>query len=343
MSKTLFGTTKDGRQARLVTISNKNGMSAAITDYGAALVSLIAPDKFGKMADVVRGFDNVTGYENTSTYMGATIGRHAGQVANGTFFLNGKEYKLDINDHQHTMHGGPNGFHNQLFEIISVSEGEVVLSHLNKDGEAHFPGNLTVTVTYRLNDDNSLTIDYDGTCDTDTILSMTNHAYFNLDGLESDNILGHILKIYAREYTEVDDVGLPTGKIFDVEKTPYDFSDFHTIGERIGDPHQELQFCNGYDHNWVIQKGNEMVLCCELVSTDGNRHMQLISNQPGLQMYSGNYLTGEIGKAGKVNKFRCSLCLEPQVFPNGLNHAHFPSPVLKAGEVYRYRSEYRFL
>ena len=345
-TKMTFGQTKDGRQAHLVTLTNKNGMSASITDFGATLVKLFAPDKNGKLADVVWGFDDVSGYENTTYYMGATIGRHAGQVEEGTFSLNGKTYNLVINDHNHTMHGGPDGFHSRLFDIAELSESAAVFKYLSPDGEANFPGNLHVTVTYRLTDENELHIDFDAHSDADTVLSMTNHSYFNFDGVGSESILNHQLKIYGSQYTEVDEKGLPTGKICPVDGTPYDFMAFHTIGERINDPSaMELKYCSGYDHNWIIDgDGSGLTLNCEVINSDGTRHLQLFSNQPGLQMYSGNYLNGtEKGKDGTAYQSQSALCLEPQVFPNGLNHSHFPSPVLTKGQEYCYRSVYKFL
>ncbi|MCL2360820.1 MAG: galactose mutarotase [Defluviitaleaceae bacterium] len=337
-----FGNTKDKKPVQLATIVNKNGMCADISSYGATLVSLLAPDKNGKLADVVLGFDNVTGYENTDTYMGATIGRHAGQIANGSFVLNDRQYDLVINDHNHTMHGGPEGFHNQIFDIAQHNENTVTFSRISRDGEANFPGDLEITVTYIIADDNSLSIDFNGCCKVDTILSMTNHAYFNLDGPGCGDILSHSLKIYADEYTVVDNQGLPTGEILPVADTPFDFREFRTIGERIAEPHTELKYCSGYDHNWVISNPGEVRLCCELMSSDRMRHMRLYTNQPGLQMYSGNYLKGAEGKAGSTHVYRGALCLEPQMYPNGLNHPHFPSPVLKGREVYRYRSIYKF-
>ena len=343
--KIFFGKTKDTRDSFLYTLSNKNGMSLSVTDYGASTVSLIVPDKNGNRLDVIRGFDNVSGYENTPTYMGATIGRHAGQIWHGTFELNGETYKLVINDQDHTMHGGPESFHSRLFTAETYSENELVLSYFSRDSEAGFPGNLNVKVIYRLNEDNSFSIDFHAVSDKDTILSMTNHAYFNLNGENSNSALDHKLKIYSDSYTEVDMQGVPTGKIIPVKGTVYDFTNFHTIEERINEADRELKFCQGYDHNWVISpvKDNVTRLCCELINKDSTIHMQLFSNQPGLQMYSGNYMTGEKGKNGVLNSKRSAICLEPQVFPNGLKQPHFPSPVLKKGEEYFYSSLYKFI
>jgi aldose 1-epimerase len=344
--KKSFGKTRNNKDANLYTLTNKNGMSVSVTDYGAALVSLVVPDKKGTLRDIVWGFDDVTGYENATTYMGATIGRHAGQVWHGHFELNGESYKLVINDQDHTMHGGPEGFHSRMFSVESFDENGLILSYLSKDGEAGFPGNLKVTVTYKLSDENTLNIDFHGICDKDTVLSMTNHAYFNLNGPDSNSAMDHHLKIYAAQYTEVDEQGVPTGKIFPVQGTVYDFTDFHVIGDRINEPHRELGFCKGYDHNWVISpvKDGVMRLCCELKNRDSSLQLQLFSNQPGLQMYSGNYLNGsEKGKNNTAYISRSAVCLEPQLCPNGLCIPHFPSPVLKKGEEYKYNSVYKFI
>ena len=347
LSKRSFGKTRDNNDAQLFTLNNQNGMSLSVTDYGAAMVSLLVPDSSGKLFDVIRGFDDVSGYENTATYMGAAIGRHAGQIWRGSFELNGQTYKLIINDQDHTMHGGPEGFHSRLFKTEAFDEENgLTLSYLSKDAEAGFPGNLKVKVVYKLSDDNSLKIDFYGISDKDTVLSMTNHAYFNLNGLESNYALDQQLKIYADQYTEVDEQGVPTGRILPVKGTVYDFTDFHVIGDRINEPDRELEFCKGYDHNWVISpaKDGVMRLCCELKSRKSSLLMQLFSNQPGLQMYSGNYMNGtEKGKNGIPYISRSAICLEPQLFPNGLCHPHFPSPILRKAEEYHYSSIYKFL
>ena len=341
-----FGKTKNGEQAQLFTIRNNKGMEARVTDYGATLVSLIVPNVKGEPGDVVQGFDNVSGYEESTYYMGATIGRHAGQVRNACFTLNGESYHLVVNDMDNTMHGGPEGFHSRMFRVESHADNSLILTYTSRDGEAGFPGNLEVTVTYRLSDDDELEINFDAHCDRDTVLSMTNHSYFNLNGHDAPSILDHQLEINAHEYMEVDKQCVPNGKILRVEGTPFDFLDFHEIGERVNEEVEQLRVCTGYDHNWVISSDNDgaMRLCCELKSQSGQRHMQVFSNRPGLQMYSGNYLDGKFaGKGGNRYLRQSALCLEPQVCPDSLTHHHFPSAVLKAGEQYGYRSVYRFV
>ena len=346
MNKQNFGSTKNGEQVFLFTISSKNGLTAKITNYGATWVSLEVPDANGDIRDVLQGFADVSGYENSPYYMGATIGRHAGQIRRAGFELNGKEYKTVVNDLDNTMHGGPEGFHSRIFKVEKHSEDTLVFSYLSKDGEAGFPGNLDVTVTYYFNDDNELCIDFDARCDQDTVLSMTNHAYFNLNGHDSDTMLDNQLKIYADNFMEVDEQLIPTGKILPVAGTPLDFTEFYEIGARINDPFEQLTICSGYDHNWEIASefDGKMRLCCELKAKDGLVHMQIFTNKPGLQMYSGNYLAGEFeGKSGVFYNHRSALCLEPQLCPDSLSHSNFPSAILRAGDEYRYRSKYKFI
>ena len=346
MQKQGFGQLKTGEQASLYTIGNNKGMQARITEYGATLVSLIVPDSDGKFADIAQGFSDVAGYERAPYYMGATIGRHAGQVRGGSFSLNEAQYDLVINDMDNTMHGGPEGFHSRMFTLIKQTDDLLVLTYHSKDGEAGFPGDLDVTVTYHITEDNELGLDYTASCNMDTILSMTNHTYFNLNGHDAPTILDHQLKIFAQEYMEVDEQCVPNGNILSVDGTPFDFTDFHEVGARINEPMQQLEVCTGYDHNWVVGgvTNDDVRMCCELKTRTGKRHMQLFSNRPGLQMYSGNYLDGKyIGKEGCAYKRQSSLCLEPQVCPDSLSHPHFPSAILRAGKKYDYRSIYRFI
>lgn len=337
-----FGRAADGRDAALVTLKGKSGIAAAVTDYGAALVSLRVPDANGDVADVVLGFPDVSGYQNTATFMGATVGRHAGQINDGAFVLDGREYHTVVNDHDNTMHGGPGGFHSRFF-AWRAGGGEVTFMYRSRDGEGGFPGNLDVEARYSFTDDDALMIEFRARADADTVLNMTNHAYFNLNG--AGDILSHTLQIFAEEYTEVDAHGSPTGRILPVAGTPYDFTRAVAIGERIDADDGQLRACRGYDHNWVLGRVDDgrMRKACVLRNDSGDLTMELATNQPGVQMYSGNYLDGsETGKNGMVHAARSALCLEPQLFPNGLNHPHFPSPVLRRGEEYYHCSVYSF-
>jgi len=338
-----FGCTMAGRETALIRLENSNGMFAVLCNYGAALVSLGVPDRHGDIRDVVPGFDSVTGYEKTGSYMGATIGRSTGLIRNGHFRLGGRDYSLVINDHGHTNHGGPDGFHRQLFRWKAGGD-TAEFFYRSPDGEAGFPGNLDLLVRYRLSSENELTIEYSAHSDCDTILNMTSHAYFNLSGEET--ILNHLLRINADEYTEIDDQCLPTGRILPVKNTPYDFTEFRLIGESIDSGDAQRKWAQGYDHNWVLGRNNdsEPHLACELTDERRTLTMLLYTNQPVLAMYSGNYLDGlDHGKQGRVYSFRGALCLEPQLFPNGLEYPDFPSPVLKKGENYNFVSVYKFL
>lgn len=338
-----FGTTYSGKNVALIRLENDAGMYAEITNYGATLVSLGVPGANGDCTDVVLGFDSVRGYEDTRYYMGATIGRHAGQIKKGRFTLGETQYSVVVNDHDHTMHGGPDGFHHQVFGWCA-SDGQVDFFYLSPDGEAGFPGNLQVTVRYQLTKTNELVMEYFAQSDRDTVLNMTNHSYFNLDG--KGDILGHRLRIEASAYTQVDDQGLPTGKILPVKGTPYDFSEFSVLGAQIDCEDEQLKWCGGYDHNWVLNPApkGQLRLACELQDTAGKTKMKLFTNQPGLQMYSGNYMDGkEKGKQQCAYGYRGALCLEPQLFPNGMECPNFPSPVLKAGQPFYYHSMYQFV
>ena len=338
-----FGCTSGGKETALFRLENTKGMFVELCNYGATLVSLGLPDKSGVVRDMVLGFDDVSGYEKSRYYMGATIGRHAGQIKNGRFSLGGRDYTLVVNDHNHTMHGGTDGFHRQIFRWQAGNDTVEFLYH-SPDGEAGFPGNLDLIVRYHLSEENELTIEFSASSDRDTVLSMTNHAYFNIAG--EGTILKNKLRIIADEFTEIDEHGLPTGRILPVKNTPYDFTNLRPIAESIDSDEEQLKWVKGYDHNWVLSRKNdgELRLACELTDEHQLRTLMLYTNQPGLQMYSGNYMDGlEKGKGGTAYPFRSGLCLEPQLFPNALEHSEFPSPILKKGETYHFISVYKFV
>jgi len=339
-----FGVLRDGRKATLFTLQNDNGVTVILTDYGATAVSIIVPGKDGDCRDIILGFDDVSGYEKTGLYLGATIGRYAGQINDGKFSLGDKTYSLFINDHGNSLHGGEVGFNKRLFTgQVLESENAVLLTYLSPDGEEGYPGNLNVRVTYSLTPDNELVIRHVAESDADTVLNMTHHSYFNLDGHTSDSILDHSLRINSQKYTEVAKDCSPNGVISDVAGTPLDFRSFYTIGDRIGADFEQLRICEGYDHNWVIDGWDEgLVSICELTSKSSGIGMQVLSDLPGLQVYSGNYLSGsEVGKEGVRYGHRSALCLEPQYYPNSLNHAAFPSPVLLKGALYDHTIIYK--
>lgn len=342
--KKAFGVTSRGEEATLYTLANESGLEVDITDFGATIVAVRVPSGNGKHKDVVLGFDDVTGYENTKYYLGATIGRHTGQINRGTFELNGAVYHTFINDHGNTMHGGEKGFDKRLFKSQN-EEDKLVFTLFSPDGEEGFPGNLNVKVTYSLDSEGRLKMHYTGVSDADTILSMTNHSYFNLDGHDSGDVTGHILWIDSDAYTLNDENGSPTGEIEPVKGTPMDFTAPWRIGERIGQGDRQLLYCSGYDHNWILKnRGKELVLAAELANPARNRRVRVFSNKPGLQIYIGNYVDGsEAGKNGVRYQYRGGVCMETQYFPNSMSHPHFPSPVLRNGSIYDYTTVYQFL
>ncbi len=332
-----FGRLSDGREALLFTLTNKNGMELKLTDFGAAVVSIIAPELSDGRKDMVLGFDDVSGYEATGLYLGATIGRYAGQIKNGSFEIRGAKYDLYRNDHGNTLHGGEKGFDKRLFSAaISEKSNEVVFTYFSPDMEEGFPGNLSVSSGYTLTEDNKVIIRFQAKSDRDTVLNMTNHCYYNLDGHDSGNVMGHSLRICAENYLKVGEDCAPDGEILPVEGSPMDFRTAHAIGDYIEEEDRQLAICGGYDHNWNIDHyGEGMRECAELTGASGRRSLRVFSDLPGLQMYSGNYLNEEeTGKGGIRYGFREALCLEPQFYPNAPCYKHFPSPFLKAGETF---------
>ena len=342
---TLFGKLSSGRQAYLYTLTNQNGWKLKLTDFGATVVSLLVPTGKGTERDVVLGFDSVSGYEKTGLYLGATIGRYAGQVRGAKFELNGNTYRLYVNDHTNTMHGGKAGFDKRLFTaVLKEQENKIEFRYFSKDGEEGFPGNLTVVSSYQLTDDNEIIMEHIAQSDQDTILNMTNHSYYNLDGQDSGSIENHKLTIYADEFLEVAEDCCPDGVILPVQGTPMDFRCAKKIGADIGAQDRQLEICEGYDHNWNIREyGKGLRKCAELESSSGDLRMEMFSDLPGLQMYSGNYLDGsEQGKQGVAYSFRGAVCLEPQFYPAAPCYPQFPSPLLPKGEVYKHAIKLAF-
>ncbi|MBP7175054.1 MAG: galactose mutarotase [Thermoclostridium sp.] len=344
-NKKLFGKTPDGAEAALYTLENRNGMKAKVTNYGGIIVSLFVPDKNGKLEDVVLGCENLENTMKMSPFFGALIGRHANRIENAQFELNGKEYKVLKNDGNNHLHGGARGFDKVFWEVVGKSENTITLSYHSADGEEGYPGNLDVTVTYSLSDDNALSIDYMAKSDKDTVINLTNHSYFNLSGHACGDIVNHELKIYADQFTVNNDECIPTGEILPVSGTAMDFTDFRPLkpGLMSQDPH--IKCGKGYDHNFIIKRtGKSPELCAEAYDPASGRRMQVYTTKPGVQLYTGNHLNdGMIGKGGVRYRKWSGFCLETQFFPNAMKHKHFPSPVLKAGEVYHHITTYKFL
>ncbi|GGI24547.1 aldose epimerase family protein [Pedobacter mendelii] len=341
-----YNTTIDGKAISLYTLKNKQGASISITNYGGRVVSLLVPDKNDKLTDVVLGYDSIGSYRKKGEpFFGALIGRYGNRIAKGKFNLDGKDYQLQLNDGPNTLHGGSDGFFSKVWDAKQIDKQKLELTYSSKDGEAGYPGKLDVTVTYTLTDDNALRIDYSATTDKATIVNLTNHAYFNLNGEGNSTILDHELFIDANAYTPVDSTLIPTGKLQLVTGTPFDFNKAKTIGKNIEEKDQQLTFGKGYDHNFALNKHDAKKAIATVKSTVTGITMEVYTSEPGLQFYSGNFLTGtdKDGKGGKSYPHRSAFCLETQHFPDAPNHANFASTVLKPGEVYKTTTTYKFL
>lgn len=344
--KSSFGKTADGTPVELYTLKNANGMIAKVMTRGATLVELRVPDKNGKLANVVLGFDNVQGYESDrNQYFGATIGRVANRIAKGRFKLNGKTYKLAINNGPNHLHGGTKRSLDKVVwnaKPFQNKKGQgVIFTYTSPDGEEGYPGMLKVSVTYTLTDKNQLRIDYKATTDQATPVNLTNHSYFNLSGAGSKTVLNHILMINADKYTPVDDTLIPTGKIASVEGTPLDFTKPTRIGARIDKLIDTAT--KGYDHNFVLNgKPGKLRRIAKVLDPKSGRVMTVSTTEPGVQCYTGNFLFGQKGKGGNTYAIRSALCLEADHFPDSVHHKSFPSIILQRGQTYRQTTVYAF-
>lgn len=339
-----FGKLPDGTPVEIYTLADGQ-YEARIATYGGVVVSLKAPDRKGKPADVVLGFDDVDGYVANfngpaNAFFGALIGRYANRIAHGSFTLDGQKYSLPLNNGENTLHGGPHGFNNQVWKAKPIADG-VELTYLSKDGEAGFPGSLTATVRYTLVKGN-LRIEYSATTDKNTVVNLTNHSYFNL--AEEGDILKQELTLYASKFTPVDAGLIPTGELKSVETTPFDFRKGTAVGARINANDEQLRLGRGYDHNWVLDSGGgKLTEAAEVYDPGSGRVLKVLTDQPGIQFYSGNFLDGSVkGKGGKPYELRSALCLETQHFPDSPNHPAFPTSELKPGDRYHTVTIYRF-
>ncbi len=341
-----FQSTIDGKPTDLYFLKNKNGVTAAITNYGGRLVSLLVPDKAGKMRDVVVGFNSLDGFVNsTERYFGATIGRYGNRIAKARFTLDGKEYKLAANNGPNTLHGGKKGFQDVVWDARQTSDSTIELTYLSKDMEEGFPGNLNTKVTYTLTGDNAVKIDYEATTDKKTVVNLTNHAFFNLNGEGSGTINNHILQINADRYTPVDSTLIPTGQLASVQGTPFDFRTPTPIGARVDSNHQQLQFGKGYDHDYVLSTAKQSSLqhAATVVGDQSGIVMDVYTQEPGIQFYGGNFMQGKnTFKSGAKDEHRTAFCLETQHFPDSPNQPSFPSTVLNPGQTYQTTTVYRF-
>ena len=343
-SASAFQKTIDSNKTDLYILKNANGMEVAITNFGGHVVSILVPDKNGKITDVVEGFDSVKGYQDApGPYYGAIIGRYGNRIAKGKFSLDGKEYSLFINNAPNTLHGGKVGFDSKVWNAKQVDSTTLELTYLSKDMEEGFPGNLQAKVVYTLTKDNGLKIDYTATTDKTTIVNLTNHTYFNLNGANGGTILNHKVQIFADEYTPIDPTSIPTGKNDPVKGTPFDFTQATVIGSRIEDKNEQLTNGKGYDHNFVLTKPSLDSPVAIVVGDKSDIEMQVFTQEPGLQFYTGNFMNGQnTMKYGAKDNRRTAFAMETEHFPDSPNEPTFPSVVLKPGQVYKTTTEYRF-
>lgn len=339
-----FRSEADGKKTDLFVLKNDNGMEVCVTNFGGRIVSVMVPDRNGVMRDVVLGFDNIGDYRTVPTDFGATIGRYANRINQGRFTLDDTEYQLPQNNYGHCLHGGPRGFQYRVFDAVQKSDRELELAYTAKDGEEGFPGNFNCRVTMTLTDDNAIDIRYAADTDKATVVNMTNHSYFNLDGDPSKDNSDWLLTVNADSYTPVDSTFMTTGEITPVAGTPMDFRAPTPIGERIGQDFEQLKNGNGIDHNWVLNtRGNIAEACASLESPATGIRLDVYTTEPGIQVYCGNFLDGTVkGKNGIPYGFRAAVCLETQKYPDTPNKPEWPSAVLRPGEKYESRCIYKF-
>jgi aldose 1-epimerase len=343
-----WGTNSEGREVELIALAREGAPAVTVTTHGASVVSIVVPDRDGKTADVVLGYQDLAGYLGDTAFLGVVVGRYANRIARGEFTLDGKRHSLARNNGPNHLHGGPRGFHRRLWSprVESGPGGDVLeLTYISVDGEEGYPGTLSATVTYSLTADGGLRLDYAATTDAPTVVNLTNHSYFNLAGEGSGDVLGHEMRIEADAFTPVDETLIPTGDIRSVEGTPLDFRSPTLIGQRVDATHPQLQAGGGYDNNFVVRgEPGELRLAARVYEPVSGRLLEALTTQPGLQLYSGNFLDGTmVGKSGRPYERRSGFCLETQHFPDSPNQPAFPSTVLRPGERYRQTTVYRFV
>src|ERR1700754_2148929 len=349
ITATSFGKTADGQNVQIYTLRNRHGMEARITNYGGIVVSLTAPGGDGKFEDVVLGYNDLDSYMNQPfLYFGAIIGLYGNRIAKGRFTLNGVEYKLAVNNGENHLHGGLKGFDKVIWgaqQRNTAAGPALLLNYVSKDGEEGYPGNLRVTVTYTLTNNNELKIQYTASTDKDTVINLTHHSYFNLAGEGNGDILDHYVMLKAQRFVPTDAGSIPTGQLKNVAGTPFDFRRRETIGHRIDQDDQQLKFGNGYDHTWVIDgRAGVLRMAASVYEATSGRIMEVWTTEPGVQFYTGNFLDGSRpGKSGKPYPRRSGFCLETQHYPDSPNRPNFPTTTLRKGATYRSTTVYRFI
>jgi len=342
-----FQKTINGKSTDLFILKNKNGMEIAVTNYGAATLSIMTPDKNGNYSNVILGHDSIDNVVNSpEPFLSTTIGRYGNRIAKGKFTLCGVEYTLATNNGPNSLHGGPKGFHAVVWDAEQKDDQTVEFKYTAQDGEEGFPGKLDVIMTYSLTDENEFKISYKAKTDKTTLVNLTNHGFFNLAGIANPTptVLNNILTINADHYTPIDDVCIPFGEIAKVEGTPLDFRTPHVVGDRINDKHQQIENGAGYDHCYILNKkeAGELSFAVKCVEPNSGRFMEVYTTEPGVQLYSGNWLNGFAGAHGATFPARSAICFEAQLFPDTPNNPHFPSAVLNPGEEYTQTTIYKF-
>lgn len=345
MKITEFGVTEKGAEAKLYTVVNENGMEMAVTDYGAALVQLMVPDRDGHSCDVVLGYDEAAGYEEGTLFLGAVVGRSANRIGGASFELNGRIYRLAENDNRNNLHSGPDFYNKRVWKVKEVTDNAVTFLLESPDGDQGYPGALRIEVTYTLTRENEVKISYHAVPEDDTLINMTNHSYFNLDGHASGDILTQEVLIDADAFTRADAESIPTGEITPVEGTPMDFRVKKALGRDIEADYEALNFGKGYDHNWVLNNNGSFAKVAEMSSKESGIIMEVYTDLPGMQLYTGNFIEEEKGKGGAVYHRRQAVCFETQFFPDAVHKENFAGPVFRKGEscdtltVYRFKND----
>ena len=337
-----FGSTSKKEEAVLYTLTNENGMSASITNYGAALVKLNVPDKEGKLRDVVLGYDDVTGYEKGGGSFGAPVGRNANRIGGAVITIQDKTYELEKNDNGNNLHSGTNYYNKRIWNVGEKTDSKIEFVLHSPDGDQGYPGTLDMHVTYELTEDNELRLIYDAVPDQDTIINMTNHSYFNLDGHDSGNVLKELVTLDADYFTRADAQSIPTGELVDVTGTPMNFRMPRALGEAIDADYEAVRLGKGYDHNWVLKNNGKFDKVAQAVSEKSGIVMEVWTDLPGMQMYTANFLDNEHGKNGAVYGIRDAVCFETQYFPDAVHHENFASPICKKGMPYHTVTSYKF-
>ena len=337
-----FGSTSKKEEAVLYTLTNENGMSASITNYGAALVKLNVPDKEGKLRDVVLGYDDVTGYEKGAVSFGAPVGRNANRIGGAVITIQDKTYELEKNENGNNLHSGTNYYNKRIWNVGEKTDSKIEFVLHSPDGDQGYPGTLDMHVTYELTEDNELRLIYDAIPDQDTIINMTNHSYFNLDGHDSGNVLKELVTLDADYFTRADAQSIPTGELVDVTGTPMDFRMPRALGEAIDADYEAVRLGKGYDHNWVLKNNGKFDKVAQAVSEKSGIVMEVWTDLPGMQMYTANFLDNEHGKNGAVYGIRDAVCFETQYFPDAVHHENFASPICKKGMPYHTVTSYKF-